>query len=308
MRRRNEFVIRGLLTIGLLAVLVWFVDISAALASLADADPSMILLGLLAVQGQIVLSGIRWRFTAARVGQTIALGDAIGEYYLTSLVNLALPAGIGGDALRAARATQGSSAGGATVVRAVVLERFAGQVALFALAVIGVASWIGSSDVPLPDGTIVVLLVPPGALLTVAALIWISRRLLPEHWLSNLGPDIRRSWFAGHAWLVQGGLSITIALLYVAAFGAASAAIGAALPWMALLAFVPLTLLTMLLPVSIGGFGLREAAAAALWPLAGFSAAEGLAASVLYGLIAVLGASPGLFRLLCSRPYSERRA
>ena len=57
----------------------------------------------------------------------------------------------------------------------------------------------------------------------------------------------------------------------------------------------PLILLTMLIPVTISGWGLREAAAAALLPLAGFVASEGLATSVAFGLVLLATSLPGIF-------------
>ncbi|MFN3615200.1 MAG: UPF0104 family protein, partial [Rubrimonas sp.] len=79
----------------------------------------------------------------------------------------------------------------------------------------------------------------------------------------------------------------------IGAMAACSAAVGAPLGPAALVV-VPLTLTAMLIPVSVGGWGLREGAAAAVWPLAGFSAQAGLAASVAFGLLALVAALPGL--------------
>jgi len=77
------------------------------------------------------------------------------------------------------------------------------------------------------------------------------------------------------------GLSALIVASYVLTFLLASDAVGATLPPIAAVTVVPLCLLTMLVPIGIGGGGTREAAAAALWPLFGFTGAEGLAASLL---------------------------
>ena len=81
---------------------------------------------------------------------------------------------------------------------------------------------------------------------------------------------------------------------YIAVFLVASRAVGAPLPAIAAVTAIPLCLMTMLIPAGIGGWGTREAAAAALWPLFGFTNAEGVAASLLYGVISLAGAAvPG---------------
>ena len=66
-------------------------------------------------------------------------------------------------------------------------------------------------------------------------------------------------------------------------FMAASAAVGAPLPALAAVTAIPLGLLTMLIPATIAGWGARETAAASLWPLIGYTASDGVAASILYG-------------------------
>jgi uncharacterized membrane protein len=54
----------------------------------------------------------------------------------------------------------------------------------------------------------------------------------------------------------------------------------------------------MLVPLSVAGWGYREGAAAAVFPLIGASAAAGVSASVVFGAV-MLGASlPGLAGLL----------
>jgi hypothetical protein len=55
-----------------------------------------------------------------------------------------------------------------------------------------------------------------------------------------------------------------------------------------------MVLFAMLLPISIAGWGLREGAAVILLPIAGFSATEGLAASVTFGLVSLVAVIPGL--------------
>jgi hypothetical protein len=83
-------------------------------------------------------------------------------------------------------------------------------------------------------------------------------------------------------------------------FMLASAAIGAPLPRLAAVTAIPLCLLMMLIPATIAGWGAREAAAAALWPLFGYPASDGVAASILYGILALVGAAPGLAFILAA--------
>ena len=92
-------------------------------------------------------------------------------------------------------------------------------------------------------------------------------------------------------------LSLAIVASYIAVFALAGAALGVALPALAWIALAPLVLAAMLIPVSIGGWGVREGAAAALFPLAGVDASHALAIAILYGLTSLAGSLPGLVLL-----------
>jgi uncharacterized membrane protein YbhN (UPF0104 family) len=61
----------------------------------------------------------------------------------------------------------------------------------------------------------------------------------------------------------------------------------------AMLTVVPLILLAMIVPLSVAGWGVRESAAAMLFPVVGASAEAGLAASVAFGLVFLSVTLPG---------------
>src|SRR3546814_13404904 len=76
----------------------WSSDVCSS--DLRAADPASLFLGVLIVQSQIVLSAMRWRFTAGRLGMRLTRGRAVGEYYVATFLNQVLPGGVAGDALR----------------------------------------------------------------------------------------------------------------------------------------------------------------------------------------------------------------
>lgn len=92
-------------------------------------------------------------------------------------------------------------------------------------------------------------------------------------------------------------LSAGTTLCNLAAFAFCARAVGVVLPPVVILALVPLILFTMLIPLTISGWGVREGAAAALFPLAGATASEGFAASVAFGLVLLVAVLPGLLTL-----------
>jgi uncharacterized membrane protein YbhN (UPF0104 family) len=286
-----------LLVAVLFAILLWRTDMAALGEAFAQISAGPVLLGLGLVQLQIILSAIRWRFTAQRLGQTIGLVPAIREYYVASLLNQSLPGGIGGDAVRAWRMRIEGKGGWKLPAKGILYERLSGQAAFFLIAALGLPIWpmLVANHAPLPSGWVAVALCG-GVVLSVFGLRWVFRKM-PHPMLRQISEDAVEVFVSRRAWLIQSGLSVVVVTAYIAVFMISSHSIGASLPFQAALTIIPLCLLSMLIPVGLGGWGTREAAAMALWPIFGFSAADGLAASLLYGAISLAGSAPALIIL-----------
>lgn len=277
---------------GTLAVLWHLADGAGAARRLAQADAGWLVVAAAMLTVQTALSALRWRLTAAQLGITISRGAALREYWLSQVINQTLPGGILGDAGRALR--QRGQAGLMAAGQAVVLERLAGQAGLLVVLLAGLGlTWAVPGGLDWPDGSgwpLLAGMVAAGA--GTAALA----RARGRHAVA-----LQRALAAPGVWPAQVALSLGTALCNVAAFGFCAWAVGAALPVAALAAVVPLILFAMVVPVTISGWGLREGAAAALFPLAGLSAAEGLAASLAFGLVLLATALPGVVVLATAR-------
>ena len=276
--------------------LLWSrLDGPAALRQLAGADPGWLGGALLALTAQTILSAWRWRLTARGLGQSIPPGRALSEYYLAQILNQTLPGGMLGDAGRAVRAR--AEAGLRRAAEAVVLERLAGQAGLLALMLAGILLAVllpGGPALPAP------VLATAGALfliaISLAAAIAAAPRLPGRAGRAAIGlrQSIGRALVGRHVLPAQITLSLGTAAANLLAFDFCARATGTVLGPVATLALVPLVLFTMVLPVTISGWGLREGAAAALFPLVSASAAAGLAASVAFGFMVLAAALPGV--------------
>lgn len=283
------------LRIGLAAVLivlVWrLVDGADVVARLQGVRPGWVAVAVALLIGQTLLSAIRWRLTAARLGQEMGFLHAVREYFLAQMVNLALPGGVVGDAGRAVRAR--GAVGLERAGQAVLFERMAGQAALVAVTLAGalvVGLWPGGIDLP-------------GAMQAMLGVVAVG--LVAAGWgMLRAGPDWPRwqAWrlaagqalFARDVWGMQAALSLGTVAANLLAFAACAAAVGVVLSPGAVLVILPLVLFTMLIPLTIGGWGLREGAAVALFPLAGATGAEGFAASATFGVVLLLTSVLGM--------------
>ncbi|OAN79066.1 hypothetical protein A8B78_01570 [Jannaschia sp. EhC01] len=278
-----------------LAVIVWLlwraVDWRAALGLLQSADPRWLVAAALALTVQTVLSALRWRLTAGRLGIVIPVPEALREYYLSQVVNQSLPGGVVGDASRAVRAR--AQAGLIASGQAVVFERLAGQMGLLAVLAFGlVLALFVPTGMTWPLWLIVPLALGAATLVIVVLGLWMQASAP-----TGLGRSIqsfRHAVLAREVLPQQMSLSLCTALCNIAAFGFCSIALGVAVPPLAAISLVPLILIAMVLPLSISGWGLREGAATVLFPLVGASMSEGLAVSVAFGLVFLSTVVPGL--------------
>lgn len=285
-------------TLALLIIIILRADLAGLAQSLSRISWTAIICCLALVQMQIVLSALRWRFTARRLGQDIAPFTAIREYYVASLLNQTLPGGMGGDALRAWRMRSDEHGGWKQSAKAVIFERLSGQIALFLLALIGLSIWpfVSNSDNVQYSWHFIILGIAAIAAVILIT-IWIERRNVE----SNLFESLLNVFVRRKAWLFQISTSAAILFAYVAVFLITAHAMGSSLPWIAGLTIIPFCLVAMLIPTGFGGWGTREAAAMALWPLLGAPSADGLAASISYGWLSLAGAAPGIVFLVALR-------
>ena len=192
-------------------------------------------------------------------------------------------------ASRCARHARSSGRTG-LAVRAVVLERASGQAVLLLVAAALLAL------TPQGRGLSELLGEPLGPMLPAVAvgglLLFALVRRRPD-WLDALLRDARRALFSRRHGPTQLLLSLVVLGALCGAFASAGRMLGVDVGTVELLTFAPLVLMAMLIPISIGGWGLRESAAAGLFALAGHAPEAGVAVSMAYGLITLLAALPG---------------
>ncbi len=281
----------------LTALLLW-VDTGELASALLRAHPGWVCLGIALGALQVLVSALRWRYTAACVGIRLPVRPAVQEYFLSTLTNQLLPGGVIGDANRAWRHRQAQSgADSGRAVHAVILERLSGQLVLFpwVILVLALAVPLQRSSTFSPLG---LLALASGVATAVVFAVWLAARAVRE-----LGRSVRQAFWPLPVLGIQLGSSLLVVSSYALLFAVCGLALDATpgVAWM--LAFAPIILLSMLIPITASGWGLREGAAAALWSAYGWPPAEGVAVSVLYGLLVLASSLPGFVTIM--RPSSD---
>lgn len=300
MRLLAEPALRFGVCLSLFAVLWHHADGPRVVEQLLHLDPVYVVAALIITVPQVGLSAWRWHFTATRLDMHLPFNKAFGEYYLATFLNQVLPGGMIGDAARAWRHGRSQTAGFGAAARAVILERTSGQIALFSIvlaaAVFQRDAFMGMIGAVGPWGG--------GLLLTVAVVILLVRR---TRWRDQLGiflSDCRRV-FSGVSGGIQLLSSLCVVATYLTVYGLAARAVGVELSAGTLMTVVPIILFSMVLPISVSGWGVREVVAVAFATNAGLTPDMAVAVSVAYGLIVLVSSLPGLFVLLAVRSTDD---
>lgn len=289
-RLRLPPALRWALTLLLLAVVFWLVNPVAVWEQLRSVQWSWLLLALALTPVQVVLSAWRWQYTVNRLGGQLPLLYAVGEYYLGTLVNQLVPGGVVGDAGRALRHRQRGDVT-TLAIHGVMIERLSGQLVLFMLAAVLILLWLPLPRLPTPG-----LFLLPG-ILVASLLLWsISQAPPVARWVRAFRVDVQRALLSRSALPVQVISSLAVIVSYLAVFWCLAMGLGLSTAVDApgvLLALCTVLLIAMVIPLTVSGWGIRESAAAALFPLAGLPSEQGVALAVSYGLLVLVSALPG---------------
>ncbi len=294
--------------------LIWFltkgIDFSSAAQRVARADPAMLMLAVAVIWAQVCVGGMRWRSVLLAMGASFTIFHAIRLFYIGVFFSQALPSSVGGDPVRMYKAYKlGLSIREA--VNGVLLERVVTVVSLVIL--VGVSQpWFN----PQVDHPSTELIGPAVILITMAAaglgvLMFLDR--LPAtlmRWrvvrgLGNLGVDGRKVFLSGYHlprvlfWGVFTHINISLMAFVVAA------GLDLDVTLVDCLTLMPLVVLIMTVPISIGGWGVRETAMVALFGLIGVPNESALVLSVLIGLIGITAALPAGLVWLLTRDRGE---
>jgi len=285
---------------GVTVLLFWLllrkVDLHAAWQAARGVSPAALLIAFALLAVQVGVCGLRWQMVVKALGARLGLLKATAVFEIGSFFGLVLPGAMGGDMVRM-WTTHRAGLPLSAAINSVMLERLATVLALVALVtatepllaarVPNAASlWLFPALTALGvAGTgLVMLLDRLPAVLSRWRLMRGVVRLASDTRLVYLNPrkglPVLAVALLGHlnlglaAYALARGLAIDISLRDC------------------IVLFMPVVLATTL-PISIAGWGAREATLVVLFGFVGVPAAQSLALSILYGLLTMLVALPG---------------
>jgi uncharacterized membrane protein YbhN (UPF0104 family) len=284
---------RLVVTLGVAWLVFNRIDWTFVAGLLARAELVWLTLAGLVVAVQFAVMVWRWQIVIELLGERpavagVPLAIALGR---SMLIGQLLPSTVGGDVVRTAALSR--QIGLSLAARSVFCDRILALMVLFALVVVTLPFF--ALLVEAGPAFFAVAAVSLGGLAAFLVVIVRPRWWAAVPWLGDnaatLVGDLRQlveSGARGHLVLLLGlathlfGILLTFALAH---------AVAAPISLVDCLLVVPPTLLISSVPISFGGWGIREGALAAGFVLVGMSSEAGVATSILFGLT---GLSVGL--------------
>jgi len=285
----------------ILAVILSRIPAENLLGRVKEGEPVYLASALLLALLVMVLVAVRWRLLASWLGLAVPIGLAVRAVFLGAFGSQVLPSTVGADLVRGYMLVR-YNASVRRVAASVIADRLVG---LFALCLLLVLFNPVLPQLPAPYAG----LVAPGALLASGAVLLAFllactgiqagagvRRL---RWLRELGAiDGVRLEARPIAGAVAVGLAIHALAVVAASLVARAYGVEPSLGvWVSI---IPLSFLASAMPVSIGGWGVREGAIILLAAPLGVPPAEALLVSLTIGVLNVVASLPGALVLLRS--------
>ena len=296
-RRRSFLLLRILFSALLLGAVLVYVDVGEMAQALEDGDWRWFLAALALIAAAVVVGAARWRVLLEGGQIGVSKLRASKVFAASVVLNLVLPTAVGGDALRAWLVGRTSG----QLVRAATATIVDKLVALGCLVVIAWAALVVDAE-SVPSSVVRVFAWLSAALLLALAVALLAAvgvrpilRRLPE----RVYVMIREVWTTLRVWakspmLVVSvfGLGLAYQVLATVAFLLIGRAIGVELSFALVSVSLTVVLVAMLIPISIGGLGVREGGFVLLLGQADVGAAHAALLSLLYagGMVLASGA------------------
>lgn len=283
---------RLLFTVGLLVVVLRTVDIELVRSGLDGDLGFALILSFVLLLFALALSSIRWVLVCKMSGIELSTLMSGAIVLIGHFFNQLLPTSFGGDAMRGwCLWRQGTTLKKAFA--SVLLDRLFGLTALLLLVIVGLPLLAFRLETNLPF-VLAGGLVVSGALGLFLLLnlhfapfalrrrrFWFLLERLSRHARQILGSPSKIAIIMVLSLAVHAGALYTTALL--------SNALGAPLTMTDALLIMPSVLVLTALPISIGGWGVREAGLAGGFALIGLDPGIAVTTSILFGAVNVLG-------------------
>jgi glycosyltransferase 2 family protein len=284
---RQYLLIAGKIAISLALLFFAFsrINFSAVSLRFTQFDMGWIFVATLIAILQVALTAVRWRRIAMACGASLPMREALRFNMIAAFFSQVLPSTVGGDAARIFLLAR-AGAGWRIATNSVLLDRFVGVLMLAALVV--AAQYWSFGLITDTVARFVLFLIGAGNIFGAVLFMLLGSWRLLQRWkltrylseLSLLARQILTSRKGRSEILI---LSLIVHIMTVAIAWSLARAAAAQLGFLDAFLLVLPVMLIATIPLSIGGWGVRETALMLAFSYAGLPESDGLIVSVLLG-------------------------
>jgi uncharacterized membrane protein YbhN (UPF0104 family) len=311
MRSFLVFTARIVVSLALLYLALRGINFPALRSRLSQINFGWFALSVATTALQIFLGALRWREITERCDAPLTDSQAFRFNMIGAFFNQTLPSTIGGDAMRLWLVRQ-TGAGWRAATYSVLVDRAIG---LIALAFIVVASLPWSYElIADAKGRLALVLIDIAAISGGLGFLLLGR--LHWAWLTRWWPTkhvhacsviANKVMFDRRSGIKIAVLSLTIHIFTVVIAWCAVRSIAAPADFEQIFMLIPPIMLITMLPISIAGWGVREATMMVAFGYAGLAQTDGTVVSLLFGISSfIVGAIGGLVWVLSAEKASAQ--
>ncbi len=246
---------------------------------------------------QYSLSAWRWCYIASKTQSSITYYDAFRYYYIAGFLNNILPTGIAGDIYRTINIKVNNKKTNNFIksLQSVILERLSGQIALIATFILSLQIFFLSNQKYIASIYVLFSII---FLIGLIKLLFFYKK--KNKYIINL-----KYIFSGKRLFKHLLVSLVIVMTYIITYIICAYSLNLKIDLISFFVFAPIVLISMTLPVSIGGWGVRETTALVISFLLGLSVSSSVTVAIVYGICNLVCSLPGIYFLATSKTLKD---
>lgn len=296
---RRGLLLRVGITVALIAVVMWRLDWETLAAKFAAFDPAWTTLAFVTVFAAVALSAWKWGLILRWRGHALPYVRLLRHYFVGLFFNNVLPTTVGGDAVRAWETTRDTREV-PEAIGSVVTERLIAGAALGFTALLGLPFVETSPRLLLLVSIFLIIdlalvalfLLPRVAEAIVAGLLPPRLSGLREAVAGTVGV-VRASLRTPRLFVKVALLSIAFQILVAAVNACIFNAMGVSVSLAQCVILTPMIFTVTMLPISLSGLGVREAAYWYFFSQVGVGQVDAVVASLAFFVIVGISSLPG---------------
>jgi len=284
---------------GMLLYIVHEIDVQQVMHMLTRQNPLVPLAVIALMLVQMTISTFRWQRLIellSGLSKPASFGNLFGLNFISVFFNSCLPGTIGGDVVRTMM-LRNEKLPLTICAHSVIIDRLLAVLSIFLMVAITLP-WLGKMIPAIPVTLLLSIsaaAIPVGYLVLAKAPSLLAR--LPSthliRMLSGLVDDFRRTVFSFGNFVILIIQAVAAHSCFCLSIYLLCTSMGVEISLWDCLILIPPVLLLIMMPISVGGWGVREVSMVGFLALAGVPKEAALTVSVQLGILVILASLPG---------------